>query len=201
MVIRPVVSLDALASTPWKNGGGSTRTLAVYPPGASLKDFVWRVSLAEVAGSGPFSSFPGIDRMIALWSGNGMLLESPERPAHRLDRQLEPHEFAGEIRVQATLLAGLTTDFNLMVRRDAATATLLRCDREAMLPQADELLLVCRNGSFQINHHGEELRTLSAEQMLHVSAPDDGLHLSPIQPSSVLLRVAVFLLRLSDSTS
>ena len=130
MVIRPVVSLDALAATRWKNGGGSTRTLAMYPPGASLNDFLWRVSLAEVASSGPFSSFSGIDRTIALWSGNGMLLESPGRAAHRLEKELEPYEFPGEIPVQATLLDGATIDSNVMARRDAVTATMLRCERE-----------------------------------------------------------------------
>ncbi|MFN9927385.1 MAG: HutD family protein, partial [Phenylobacterium sp.] len=54
---------DRLA-VPWKNGGGITRELAVWPPGASFDDFVWRVSMAEVHQDGPFSSFPGVDRIL-----------------------------------------------------------------------------------------------------------------------------------------
>jgi environmental stress-induced protein Ves len=197
MTIRPVVSLDAIAAVPWKNGGGSTRTLAVDPPGASLDDFLWRVSLAEVASSGPFSSFSRIDRTIALWSGKGMLLESPGRPVHRLDRKLDAYEFPGEIPVQATPLDGPTIDFNLMVRRDTVTATLFCCERETKLPQANDLLLICHSGSFRIDVGGEEIRTLAAEQMLHVSDLGDGSSVSPIQHGSVLLCVAIVLLERS----
>jgi environmental stress-induced protein Ves len=46
---------------PWKNGGGETTEIAVFPDGAGLSDFDWRVSMARVDGDGPFSSFPGIE--------------------------------------------------------------------------------------------------------------------------------------------
>ena len=49
---------------PWKNGYGSTTELAVEPPDAALDRFDWRVSVAELRGSGPFSTFPGYDRII-----------------------------------------------------------------------------------------------------------------------------------------
>jgi environmental stress-induced protein Ves len=201
MVIRPVVSLDEVAATPWKNGGGSTRTLALYPTDASLQDFVWRVSLAEVASSGPFSSFPGIARTIALWSGNGMVLEQCGRPAYRLDNPLDPYEFPGEVAVQATLLHGPTTDLNLMVRRHAAAATLLRCERETKLPRADDLLLVCRSGSFQIDLHDSEVRILAAEQMLHLSDLGHRVRLSPLQPGSTMLCAVVSVTHLRDTLS
>jgi environmental stress-induced protein Ves len=47
---------------PWKNGGGQTTDVAVFPDGAGLDDFDWRVSIARVDGDGPFSIFPGVDR-------------------------------------------------------------------------------------------------------------------------------------------
>ena len=59
---------------PWKNGGGETVEVIVHPEGASLSDFGWRVSMASVASDGPFSVFPGIDRTLAVLSGNGMAL-------------------------------------------------------------------------------------------------------------------------------
>ena len=31
---------------PWKNGGGSTTELAIFPAGANLDNFVWRLSTA-----------------------------------------------------------------------------------------------------------------------------------------------------------
>ena len=35
----------------------------------------WRVSVAEIARDGPFSSFPGVDRMLVLLSGHGVRLD------------------------------------------------------------------------------------------------------------------------------
>ena len=54
--------LAAIAPTPWKNGGGATRELACWPPGAGIDAFDWRVSVASVAASGPFLAYPGVDR-------------------------------------------------------------------------------------------------------------------------------------------
>ena len=42
----------------WKNGGGSTTEIAVFPPGAGIGAFDWRVSMASVVGDGAFSAFP-----------------------------------------------------------------------------------------------------------------------------------------------
>ena len=51
---------------PWKNGGGETAEIAVSPAGAGFDDFDWRISTAIVAQSGPFSGFPGVDRVLTL---------------------------------------------------------------------------------------------------------------------------------------
>lgn len=59
---------------PWKNGGGETVEIAVFPQGASVDDFDWRISMATVASDGPFSIFPGIDRTLSILEGNGMAL-------------------------------------------------------------------------------------------------------------------------------
>ncbi|TIN81446.1 MAG: HutD family protein, partial [Mesorhizobium sp.] len=62
-------------SMPWKNGGGVTTEIAVSPSGAGLDDFDWRVSMARVELSGPFSQFAGIDRTLAVLEGEGIVLE------------------------------------------------------------------------------------------------------------------------------
>ncbi len=72
---------------PWKNGAGRTTEIAVYPPGASLDAFLWRVSIADVERDGPFSRFPGIDRTIVLLEGGGMRLRSG-RTRYRADDAL-----------------------------------------------------------------------------------------------------------------
>jgi environmental stress-induced protein Ves len=67
-------ALPQVPAQPWKNGGGQTRELVCQPAGASLQDFDWRISVATIAASGPFSSYPGVDRSITLLAGDGVLL-------------------------------------------------------------------------------------------------------------------------------
>ncbi len=81
---------------PWKNGGGTTLELAVAPPGATLDSgFAWRLSSAEVAASGPFSAFPGLERTLLLLAGDGFRLDFGARGTVILDRPLEPVRFSG----------------------------------------------------------------------------------------------------------
>jgi environmental stress-induced protein Ves len=111
-----LIQYASLRTAPWKNGGGSTTEIAISPLGAGFDDFEWRVSLATIAQDGPFSSFPGIDRSLALVAGDGVLLDfgderfvlSPSEPLI---------EFAGEDQVHATVTGPHTTDFNVMTRR------------------------------------------------------------------------------------
>ncbi|PPS58274.1 hypothetical protein CRX72_12315 [Pantoea sp. BRM17] len=58
----------------WRNGGGETREIVSFPPGAA--DFAWRASIATLDASGPFSLFPGVDRVITLLQGDSPLLQS-----------------------------------------------------------------------------------------------------------------------------
>ncbi|WP_345777557.1 HutD family protein [Dyella sp. LX-1] len=109
-----------IAVTPWKNGMGRTRELAVHPAGAALGDFDWRVSVAEVDSAAPFSAFPGVDRQIALLEGAGFVMRFADGSAHRLDEPCVPFAFAGEASVDVTLIDGATRDFNLMLRRGVA---------------------------------------------------------------------------------
>jgi uncharacterized protein len=107
-----------LTAAPWKNGGGATREIACYPSGANLDNFDWRISIADVASSGPFSQFIGIERNITLLDGAGMrLLSTDGAIAHSLTRLNQPFEFAGEANIDATLVNGACQDFNVMVRR------------------------------------------------------------------------------------
>ena len=101
--------LAAVPPTPWKNGGGHTRELACWPPGAGMDGFEWRVSVATIAAPGPFSAFAGVDRQIMLLAGVGL--------DHRLDRRWRPFAVPGDVAVGCRLLGGSSTDFNLMLRR------------------------------------------------------------------------------------
>ena len=110
--------LAAIEPTRWKNGGGATRELACWPPGADLENFGWRVSAARISQSGPFSVFHGVDRQILLLLGEGVRLGGPGID-HRLDTPWEPFAFAGETLLHCQLLGGACSDLNLMLRRGA----------------------------------------------------------------------------------
>ncbi|WP_257304855.1 HutD/Ves family protein [Geothrix campi] len=101
---------------PWKNGGGTTLELAVDPPGATVETgFRWRLSSAEVAASGPFSAFPGLERWLLLLEGAGFDLDFGPRGRVALTEPLVPIRFSGDWPATATLVDGPSTDFNLMV--------------------------------------------------------------------------------------
>jgi len=106
---------------PWANGGGTTYQVATGPDGAGLDSFDWRVSLADIDNGGPFSTFPGIDRVLMVLDGPGVELVVDGRvvPLGPLD----PLRFAGDADTSCSLLRGPTRDLNLMTRRGRCTGT------------------------------------------------------------------------------
>jgi environmental stress-induced protein Ves len=118
---RTIRSFDCRVM-PWKNGGGSTTEIAVEPPGAALDAFAWRISVAELRGSGPFSTFPGYDRVIVQLDGPPMSLSHRGATPVVLE-PLVPYAFSGDDETEC-FVAGVAHDFNLMVRRDVAAAAL-----------------------------------------------------------------------------
>ena len=104
---------------PWKNGGGETVEVIVHPEGASLSDFGWRVSMASVASDGPFSVFPGIDRTLAVLSGDCMALSIEGLGDRLLTPQSAPLAFPADAPTTARLAGGPITDLNVMTRRGA----------------------------------------------------------------------------------
>jgi hypothetical protein len=118
------VALAQCPAQPWRNGGGLTRELLAWP---SRQDWIVRVSVADIAASGPFSAFPGIDRWFAVLEGEGVVLSLPDGE-HGVGRGEAPLRFPGEDRPGCRLVGGATRDLNLMVRRDGAAATMVRAD-------------------------------------------------------------------------
>ncbi len=137
-------------SMPWKNGGGITREMAIFPEGATLGagDFLWRVSSADVSTGGPFSLFPEYDRLLFLLSGGGMLLSGEGRDV-RLDHPLAGHSFRGDVPYGCTLLNGPVTDFNVIWRRDV-----LNCEYRTIGTEGKENLFLEGDVSFLFSPSG-----------------------------------------------
>ena len=109
-----VILLRDVRPVPWRNGGGTTRELLAIP---DSDDWAWRISVAEVASDGAFSHCPGVQRWLAILSGAGVRLTTPEH-AIELAEASEPLVFNGATPVQCELLQGPVQDLNLMLRCD-----------------------------------------------------------------------------------
>ncbi|MGX1480167.1 UNVERIFIED_CONTAM: environmental stress-induced protein Ves [Streptomyces canus] len=151
-------------SVPWKNGGGTTRQVAsgtLQAPLASAEitdGFDWRVSVADVDAEGPFSAFPGIDRLITLVEGEGMVLTVDGTP-HAVG-PLSPFAFSGDAATDCRLEAGAVRNVNVMTRRSRATATV----RIVTVAVAREAEMACAAG--------ETLLVMAVTEGIAVGGPD-----------------------------
>lgn len=144
-----ILRADELAPTPWRNGLGVTREIALYPPGADSDDFLWRASVADVVGPAPFSRFPGVDRSIVLLDGAGFRMTLDGTEVHELTTPCAPFAFPGEAEVAVTLAGGPTRDLNLMLRRgraDGAIEVWQGAEEHAVAPDLVLLYLVQGKG-------------------------------------------------------
>lgn len=117
---------DRYREMPWRNGGGSTTELAIYPEGSALgtgAPFLWRLSMARVEQDGPFSTFAGYDRTLVLLQGSGVQLSfGSHAPPVTLSAPLQLCRFAGEWETSCRLIDGTVRDFNVIVDRKRGRA-------------------------------------------------------------------------------
>jgi len=132
--MRILRASDRIA-TPWKNGGGVTTEVAVFPAGAGFDDFGWRVSIAQITRGGPFSIFPGIDRELGMLDGR-VSLKIAGRDAIDLSPGSEPARFPGDVATSAVLVGGSATDLNVMTRRGMFASRMTRQRRIAVEAEA-----------------------------------------------------------------
>jgi len=147
-----LIRASDITPVPWKNGGGTTRQIAVFPEGASLDTFTWRVSAADVGQAGPFSIFPDIDRHIVVTHGESMVLVDAANQSRRGLRRGEPFALAGEAVLSSELPTGPIQDFNLMVRRGLGLEgeLAIRHTAQRLALRAGSAVLHCVDGVFTV---------------------------------------------------
>ena len=111
---------------PWKNGGGVTHEIFRFPE--TGEQWLWRISVAEVASDGDFSLFPGCIRSLTLLIGEGMRLNFAEHSVELLPPYASV-QFSGQEALSAQLLNGPTTDFNAIWQEDTFN---IHVERRAM---------------------------------------------------------------------
>lgn len=195
-------NLRLIAPQPWKNGAGLTREIAVAHGAVSAAGFDWRISVAEVARDAPFSAFPGVDRCIVLLRGAGLRLRTATAAAdndddraidHCLDTPCAPFHFPGDVPLNATLLGGPTSDFNVMVRRGAWRAEVSCHHTAAEVPAAPVRVLLACAGEWQIEIGASLALTLRADQgvLWRRRSPTAPMSIAPLgaDPGAWLLAV------------
>ncbi|NDL62980.1 HutD/Ves family protein [Acerihabitans arboris] len=159
---RPVrFSFDTLPVSRWRNGGGETREIISWPgpdaaadarvPAEPAVAFAWRASIATIDRDGAFSSFPGVDRIIALLEGDGVTLHNASGQSHDLTRPGAPHAFAGEEAISAALAGASSRDFNIMTRRRDWRARVERLTGEHLLPAGRDGVIYILSGRWQMD--------------------------------------------------
>ncbi|WP_260426754.1 HutD family protein [Burkholderia sp. Bp9142] len=114
-----VYPVESIPTELWRNGGGVTRTLATC--GAD-----WRVSLASIERNGPYSRFPGIDRVSLVLSGHGVTLTSNDLAVRLGPWVVEKYD--GDADWHAALIDGPSLALNVMTRKDRYRASVRLVD-------------------------------------------------------------------------
>lgn len=196
----PCTLLDpaTVIAMPWKNGGGTTLQLAISPKGAGLEDFAWRISSAQVAVDGAFSSFPGVDRSLAVLAGNGLRLQREDGRIETLHSGGAVAVFAGEEAIDAQLLDSPITDLNLMTRRGVWRHELqpMKLLGKQMLENDAEVLLLWNAAQSAVEvWAGGVMHSLAAGNGLLIENEPGQLHLQAQRP------VQLYMARLNPSAS
>jgi environmental stress-induced protein Ves len=107
-----IIRVDDQPEVPWKNGGGVTREMLSSASGPN--GFDWRISVATIAKDGPFSEFPGVDRILIGLVGEGRL-----RVSGRIDNVApgSVSRFAGDEPVMATIGQSPILVLNIMTAK------------------------------------------------------------------------------------
>jgi environmental stress-induced protein Ves len=158
---------------PWKNGGGETREIVVSPASATLDALDWRVSLATVAGDGPFSVFKGVERTLCVIRGAGIQLQAGDRASVDLHVASEPYTFDGEAATHSRLINGPIEDLNVMSRRGRFRHSVRRLalnDDSVIDTNAQTLIVYCQHGDVQCSA-GEASENVQADDSVIIDSP------------------------------
>ncbi|NNM62656.1 MAG: hypothetical protein HKM03_10845 [Steroidobacteraceae bacterium] len=156
-----LIRRDAYTTTRWRNGGGVTHEAVRVP--AATDEYLWRLSIAEIAESGPFSDFSGYRRHMLLLGGRGVELRFANGERRLLREVGDLVEFDGGLRTDCELLAGPCTDLNLMTAPPIAAVGARVLDVREPLElrhrAGDTSLIFCMHGALQVRE-GELLQEL-----------------------------------------
>lgn len=109
----------AYRRTPWRNGGGVMVEIAERPrtdaEGDSWSSFVWRLARTAITTPAPFSDLSGLDRILTVISGEGLVLRRLDGGgALDVRTAFWPVRFDGAWPIRSELEAGPVEVLNLL---------------------------------------------------------------------------------------
>ncbi|PVH30250.1 HutD family protein [Pararhodobacter oceanensis] len=128
-----VIPYESLTAIPWVNGGGITREIAAERDASGI---LWRISLADVSREGPFSNFAGLQRILTVFHGDGLLLETDDGPLTAVP--MMPLPFAGDLAAFGRLQFGPIRDLNVIYRPSRIVASVHPVSGPAILTPASQ---------------------------------------------------------------
>ena len=164
---------------PWKNGKGSTIELAINK-GATLDNFDWRISMADVVENGPFSDFSGYLRHLILIKGHSITLEHEEKEPDFLTQHLNYAKFLGSNKTTGILPAGPITDFNIMTKTSLYDVDVFTAEHATIkqLTNCNFAFIYSLSGDVKVSSSSQVEFTLPAEHLLQVWDLDDATQLT-----------------------
>jgi environmental stress-induced protein Ves len=192
-----VIRKDSYKKSPWKNGGGVTHEVIRVPPGG--ESFSWRVSVAHIEQSGPFSDFAGYRRRMLLLQGRGLDLTFGDGRRSELRAVGDSVEFDGAASSHCELIDGPCIDLNLITAsslRTAATLELLRGSFKVEAAFGQTILVFSLAAVLALGDEAGGNTRLNPWDLAVLS--QGTLHLGAVEPGSPPVPIPVFIAAISQ---
>ncbi len=148
-----VLRFQDVTVMPWKNGQGETREIC--KSGDSQEEYDWRISVATISQSGPFSRFDGYLRNISVLEGGGMHLDI-DGHSGALIRPFCATDFQGASQVYCRVIDGPLLDFNVIYRADRFQASVKWSDQPDWHYEGGTRLLLNAGDALTVNSAGQQ---------------------------------------------
>ncbi|MFV7501563.1 HutD family protein [Acinetobacter pittii] len=179
-----LIRADQYTKMLWKNGAGFTLEIARSQGEA---DFDWRISMADVTTSGPFSLFPNKQRIISVLDGQGMVLHVDDLPAKKLN-QGDIFAFDGESHVQSELVDGAIRDLNLIydpAKFHARFQWLNDAAEQTFISSADLIFIFNHGDEKEVNVDDHSFQIAATETLkIEKNSGVTSVHFTQNQPNS-----------------
>ena len=192
-----IIRKDAFARSAWKNGGGVTYEAIRVPPGG--EPFSWRVSVAHIEKSGPFSDFAGYERRMMLLQGRGLDLTFGDGRRSELREMGDWVAFDGAGSPHCDLLDGPCIDLNLMTSQSLRAAARLEQLQGSLAVGAapgQTILIFSLAGALLLGHEAGASTRLDPWDLAVVS--QETVRLETVEPGMAAGPIAVFIATISQ---